>query len=236
MRQVPTAKYLIIGSGRMARHFCYYLSLLEIPYNQWSRAANNAEQLNHLVEKNQIILILINDNAIESFIQNHTGLANKKLIHFSGALETNLAIGMHPLMTFGAELYSLDIYQKIPFISTQANSAIQELLPGLNNPIFTIPQELKAYYHALCVMSGNFSVLLWQKLFSELEKKLKIPKETTHLYLQQIFNNLKNTPEQALTGPLVRNDQETIAKHLQVLAHDPFQKIYQTFIEVYQKL
>ncbi len=38
MRQVPN--YLIIGSGRIARHFSYYLQLLQLPYRQWSSEHN----------------------------------------------------------------------------------------------------------------------------------------------------------------------------------------------------
>ncbi len=38
MRQVP--QYLIISSGCMARHFSYYLQLLQLPYRQWSREHN----------------------------------------------------------------------------------------------------------------------------------------------------------------------------------------------------
>ncbi len=234
MGQVP--EYAIIGAGRMARHFCHYLHLLNIPYRQWSRKADPAHvKLEEVIDGCKSILILINDGAIESFINAHPFLKKKVLVHFSGSLNTSLANGAHPLMTFNDKLYSLDTYQKIPFVIEKTDTAINELLPGLANPSFVIPRELKAFYHAMCVLSGNFTAILWQKFFTELETTFNIPKEMAHPYLEQIVLNLQNNPQSALTGPLSRNDLVTINANLQALAKDPFQKVYQAFWDIYQR-
>jgi predicted short-subunit dehydrogenase-like oxidoreductase (DUF2520 family) len=232
MRQVP--RYTIIGSGRVARHFAHYFHLLDIPCRQWSRQTDPEEKnVSAVIEDADIILILISDPAIESFIQHHSLLQNKTCIHFSGCLVTPLAHGTHPLMTFSNELYDLETYRQMAFISEQGGPEFKLLFPHLNNPHFVIPPAMKAFYHSLCVLSGNFTCLLWQKLFTELEHRLKIPKEAAYPYLKQIAGNLSAYPDQALTGPLARGDKATIAAHLNVLADDPFKKIYQAFVEVY---
>lgn len=230
MGQVP--EYAIIGAGRMARHFCHYLHLLNIPYQQWSRKVDPAHtKLEAIIDRCNPIVILIHDGAIKSFISQHPFLQRKTLVHFSGSLRTELANSAHPLMTFSNELYSLNDYQKIPFVFEKGRLSINELLPGLSNPSFEIPVDLKPFYHAMCVMSGNFTALLWQKFFTELETVFKIPKEMAFPYLKQISLNLQKDSLSALTGPLVRKDQATIQANLQALANDPYQKVYQAFLE-----
>lgn len=233
MGQVP--EYAVIGDGRMARHFCHYLDLLNISYQQWSRKADPSEnQLPAIIDRCNPILILITDGAIEAFIQARPLLHNKSLIHFSGSLHTELACNTHPLMTFSHEFYPLSVYQKIPF-AIETKKVLSELLPGLPNPSFVIPPELKSYYHALCVISGNFAALLWQKFFNELENRFQVSKEIAFPYLEQICLNLQKDSLSALTGPLVRNDEVTIKANLQALEHDSFKEVYQAFVEVYQE-
>lgn len=234
MRQVP--HYLIIGSGCVAQHFSHYFNLLNLSFQQWSRKTDpQLKELPSLIKQCNRILILISDSAIESFIQNHSELQNKTLIHFSGCLTTTLAHSAHPLMTFNAEPYSLEIYQKIPFILEEEGPRFTELFPDMLNSHFYIPRQLKPLYHAYCVMSNNFTTLLWQHFFSELQHTFKLPKETAFLYLEQTLKNNLHNSDRALTGPLVRGDEKTIKANLQSLTNDPFQTIYQAFVDVYQQ-
>lgn len=229
MQQVP---YGIIGAGRMARHFTHYLTLLGIPFIQWSRG-QSADALHRLIQGSERVLILIKDGAIEEFILSQPLLSAKTLIHFSGRLAASYAFGAHPLMTFGDRLYSLAVYQSICFIIDDNCPPFSALLPGLNNQHYTIPPAKKALYHSCCVLSGNFTVLLWQKFFKILSRELAIPPEAGQLYMQQIFHNLQNNYHQALTGPLVRNDHTTIAANINALAGDPYQQVYQAFVTAY---
>lgn len=231
MRQVPP--YLLIGSGRVARHMQCYLDLLRLPFQSWSRQSNAIQELILFSENCSSILLLINDKAIAAFIEQFSFLKGRTLIHFSGSLSLPGVHSAHPLMSFAPGLYDLETYQKIPFILDQDSPDLSVLLPGLSNIFYRIPQKLRPYYHALCVLSGNFTALLWQKFFKELEGSLQIPREIAYPYLQQVVLNLTKDAKQALTGPLVRGDQATIAANLQALAQDDFKKIYQAFVDVY---
>ena len=230
---MSTPHYGIIGNGRMAKHFAHYLSLLNLPHQRWHRGQTN-ESLNNLVNACEPILLLINDDAIVPFIEQHAFLNQNLLVHFSGKLYTPLAYGAHPLSTFSDPLYSLNVYQKIPFICDQDSLSFETLLPGLPNPHFKIPVHLKSFYHALCVLSGNFTTLLWQKFFAELEGTFEIPKEQAYPYLEHIMKNLLTEPDNALTGPFIRQDSQTIANHLNSLENDPFQEVYQAFLNAFQ--
>ncbi len=68
MRQVPrNVSYLLIGNGRVARHFQHYFSLLQLPFVTWQGSESPSllrEQIRHASH----ILLLISDDAIDSFI------------------------------------------------------------------------------------------------------------------------------------------------------------------------
>ncbi|MCW5584207.1 MAG: DUF2520 domain-containing protein, partial [Gammaproteobacteria bacterium] len=153
MRQVP--HYLIIGNGRAARHVQYYFSQLQLSYSSWSRYQPYA-QLSCALDRATHVLLLISDNAIEHFIQEHLQNSQSIHIHFSGSLVTNNAYGAHPLMTFNESLYDLQHYQAIPFVLDHDAAPFEELLPGLPNQHVRLHKSLKPKYHALCVLSGNF--------------------------------------------------------------------------------
>lgn len=223
------SQYLIVGSGRTAKHFAEYCRLLQQDFQTWSRNRDDSDSLKHKASLSSHILLLISDSAIADFVQAHPFLKNKTLVHFSGALEIPDVVGAHPLMTFGSELYTLADYQKIPFVLTSKHS-LSDLLPGLPNSFYSISPKDKAYYHALCVMSGNFTTLLWQKMREGLAS-LDLPSEIANPYLEQTTKNILSTPHLALTGPLARKDLGTIEKNLQALHQhqDPFEKVYRAF-------
>jgi len=232
VRQVP--EYLIIGNGRVSRNFQHYFNLLALPFNVWHRKLSESD-LKQKTSTASHILVLTSDQAIESIVKT-VALPEKYWIHFSGALVTNLAFGAHPLMTFNESLYSYEEYSAIPFVLDHDAPAFDRLLPGLQNPHVRLQKDLKPKYHALCVAAGNFSCLLWQKLFSTFENDFNIPSSYAHPYLQKQTENLIQDYTKALTGPLVRHDQTTIKKNLSALTADPFQQIYESFLLCYQKM
>ena len=233
MGQVP--EYGIIGNGRVARHFMHYLGLLKIPTRQWHRPQPTS-LLQGMAQRCNPILLLISDLAILPFIQSHPFLLNKTIVHFSGCLVLADIFSAHPLMTFGPTLYEDEKYQHIPFILENEGPIFSTLLPGLPNPNYHIPRALKPYYHSLCVLSNNFSCLLWLKFYRELQNTLNLPKEVLYPFMMQSYKNLMADPDTALTGPLVRNDYASIASNINALKGDPYKDIYTAFVKAYTKM
>lgn len=237
MRQVPAViPYAIIGNGKMASHFCHYLTLLNIPYLHWHRQLSLPlsafmEQAEHC----ERILVLISDRAIEPLIQSYPHIHREKWVHFSGSLVTPYAKSAHPLYTFGPELYDLNTYRAIPFILEEGGAPIEKLLPFLPNPHYSIKPELKPLYHSMCVLANNFSSLLWEKLFSTFENQLNLPRQCAFPYLAQTRTNIQTLGKQALTGPLIRKDKQTISANLSALENDPYHEIYSAFVSAFQK-
>ena len=237
MGQVPKQgeiPYLIIGNGRLAKHIAHYFDLSGIPYLNWHRKSD--ESLSSLISQTKKILVLINDDEIENFIsQNNKDFEHKTWIHCSGLLSTPLAESAHPLMTFSNFLYDLDTYKSIPFITEKGRENFHDLFPELANINFPIKSELKPLYHAWCVMSGNFTTILWSRFFEMFEKQFGINKEYTFPYLSKISKNLMIN-ESPLTGPLARGDKKVIEKNLLALKDEPFAEIYRAFVNTHNKM
>jgi predicted short-subunit dehydrogenase-like oxidoreductase (DUF2520 family) len=234
--QVPAANevpYLIVGNGKLAKHIIHYFQLMEIPLRHWHR--HSSDLFNYAASNVSKILLLIPDDTIEEFIQQHKSDTSNDVtwIHCSGALSTPHTESAHPLMTFTHELYNKESYMNIPFITERDRKNFTELFPELPNKSYIISGELKTFYHAWCTLAGNFTSILWTEFFNRLENSLNIPKESAYPYLQRIFSNIMIQPN-PVTGPLSRGDNNTIKKHIASLTDDEFSKVYKAFVGVYK--
>lgn len=237
MRQVPeldTTSFGIVGDGRVARHFRHYFNLQGLSVRTWSRRVPGPSPPEALAECHTVLL-LIRDEAIVPFIESWPRLREKRLVHCSGSLVTPCAEAAHPLMTFGPALYDLAEYRTIPFVLDAGGTQFSELLPGLPNPSYVIRSADRPYYHALCVMAGNFSTMLWLKLFDELDRHFRIPAAAAHPYLARVAANVAADGHQALTGPLARGDLRAVAANLKSLEGDPYHAVYAAFARVYEQ-
>jgi len=231
--------YALLGGGRLARHMRHYLSQLNLPVSGWARdpkAALNTHgiddaraRLRATIEPASHVLLLVSDAAIPDVIRRYPFLQDKKLVHCAGALSFPGIAGAHPLMTFGQDLYELEQYRQVPFI-VESGHGFGELLPGLPNPHFEIAPAHKARYHALCVMAGNFSQILWQAVATRFGS-IGLPAEALDPYLRQVTENFIAAHGSALTGPLSRGDQVTIERNLAALAGDGLQPLYRAFLK-----
>lgn len=221
-------KFLVVGAGKLAKHLNHYLHLLELSPLSWDRS-QDPHLLKTKINEATHILLAISDSALQGFyIKNLAGL-DKTVVHFSGALTIEDVIAAHPLMSFGPELYSLETYQQMHFVLT-GTQTLESALPGLANKFSVLAADKKALYHALCVMGGNFPVILWQKMISEFQK-LGISPEAANIYLETVLRNTLKNPTTALTGPLARKDKNTVIKNIEALEGDRFQKVYFAFVD-----
>ncbi len=237
-------RYALLGSGRLARHLGHYFRAEGLETRAWARrpepAFNDVDvsacpdpdgRLEAAVEDCTHVLLLLSDDAIEPFVRRHAFLRGKILIHCSGALALDEVRGAHPLMTFADALYPPELYRRIPFVTDAGGPGFAELFPGLVNPGYALAREKKALYHAYCVASGNFTSLLWERVFREFEADLGLPKAALLPYMERIFANLA-AAEDVATGPLVRRDMTTIERNLAALDGNPLEDVYRAFLRL----
>ena len=132
------APYGIVGSGRLARHLGYYLAQQGQVVRHWSRRTPSSTTVEDALESCAVVLVLIRDDAIAPFLST-VDLSGKLLIHASGSLRTPLATSMHPLYTFGPELYQANVYPRIPFVCDDDGPEFEAVFPDLE---MKVPQQL----------------------------------------------------------------------------------------------
>jgi predicted short-subunit dehydrogenase-like oxidoreductase (DUF2520 family) len=112
-----------------------------------------------------------------------------------------------------------------------AKNASRRLAGHLGARTLEIPAGKKAAYHAAAVISSNFPVVL-ASVAGRLLHDIGIPDASAYQAVESLMTgalaNMRQTlPDDALTGPVVRADAETIDKHLRSLhGHESALKVY----------
>jgi hypothetical protein len=257
MGQVPQMNfhYLIVGNGRTSRNIQKYFLKLGLPFSTFSRALDPPGMWNERLKHSTHVLLLLKDDQVGAFYEMHPELHSKQCVHFSGAGVHPQIPSAHPLMTFTETALDMHFLEEMVFTIEAEGPPFQDLLPGVPNTHVKIRRAEKARYHAWCVMSGNFTTLLWEATAEEFRNGLGLNPAMLKPYLQaitanlaahlsinlemnatdsQIASQLASQLNSQLSGPFVRRDLETIQTHLAVLDGHPFHKVYDAFWSAYQ--
>ena len=101
----------------------------------------------------------------------------------------------------------------------------RRLAAALGAQVVEIPAGAKARYHAAAVMASNFPVVLTALAIAQLEAVGIDPDAARGMVTGLVTaaaDSLRSLPaRQALTGPVVRGDADTVARHLVALEDDP---------------
>lgn len=102
-----------------------------------------------------------------------------------------------------------------------AKSTARRLAGHLGARTLDIPPGKKAAYHAAAVISSNFPVVL-ASVAGHLLQDIGVPDATAYQAVESLMrgalaNMNQALPDDALTGPVMRGDAETVAKHLRAL-------------------
>jgi 2-dehydropantoate 2-reductase len=244
----PTKKgpILIVGNGRMAQHIVHACKLKGAPHIWWQDARRIDDSFLSFYQEATLqseplfAWILVSDQAIEAVAHKLQALVpTLSLMHASGALSIRQSTALHPLFTFHKELYDLDTYDQIPF--TLIGSRWKDEPPIDQwfaqyfslNPRLEVPVEGQALYHALCVLVSNFPQILWSMSTDVANRQLHLDSSAFEPIILQAAKNFLSAKDQAITGPLVRDDQETIATNLKALDGSSLHGIYEAFKKAY---
>lgn len=221
----------ILGAGRMATQFKKAMNDMGQPYSTWLRSEGYFS-LGGKIKNAKRIFLLIPDKMISQIVDENEGLFRGKiLIHFSATHRDPRILGFHPLGTFNKD-QQID-FSKVNFHGIHPESIFREAIPFLKNPYTQLSEEKMQTYHALCVMAGNFSAILWKAFFKEM-KKLGVSEAAAQSYFEMFAANVARNPETAVTGPLVRNDIPTLEKNMEALKDKKeLHEIYQSFVQIF---
>ena len=106
-----------------------------------------------------------------------------------------------------------------------ARATSRRLAGHLGSRTLEIPVGGKAVYHAAAVMSSNFPVVLAAvagRLLTDLGIPERSARHAVHSLMDAAVSNIAEAPPtDALTGPVVRGESDTVLRHLTALRGDP---------------
>ena len=194
-------------------------------------------ELKELVMVSDTLFITTPDAVIGSVwdcIKNNMSVQNKIVCHFSGALSSDVftdsqstgagVCSIHPMLAFSDKLTSYRIPANTFFAlegDETAVSALKSLFESLGNIVCRIDKSKKSLYHTAASVLSNELVAVLDMGYSFLEEcgfsRDEAVKATHNLVLGNVNSVLENGCVKALTGPVERNDLQTVKKHVNSL-------------------
>lgn len=161
-------------------------------------------------------------------------ISNKIVCHCSGSLSSVVfsgiettgayACSIHPMLAFSDRFTSYEQLNNA-FLSVEGDEyavrTIRDLFEAFGNTIYEIGKDKKALYHAAASVISNQVVAVldmgYEMLASCGFSKDDAIKATNKLVMGNVQNVISKGTVAALTGPIDRNDVETVRKHLMAI-------------------
>lgn len=194
------------------------------------------EKLEHIVEDCDIFFLTVPDGEIVKVWEEIKLLSIEKKIfcHCSGSFASTIFSEISQCKAFGYSIHPLfaihskcNSYKELSqaFFTIEGSQEylnfMKQMFLGFGNSVQIIAAQDKVKYHAAAVFTSNFVVAL-AECGQNLLCQCGFDKEQAIQALAPLMQNnvnhiIENGVTSSLTGPVERNDVETIRKHLQAL-------------------
>lgn len=197
-----------------------------------------------------LIIVAVPDHKLGSVLENIKCRPDSLVAHTAGSIGLELfpeylsGKGVfYPLQTF-SEGRKVD-FTDLPFLlessDEQSSALLEELVSSIGGKAYFVSTEKRIMLHLAAVFICNFTnhMMTDGKLVAE---KAGIPFEIFYPLLKETLSKAMDLgPEKSQTGPAIRNDWNTIEKHLELLSFSPeLKRIYRemtmSIINYYNKL
>lgn len=245
-------KITVIGSGNVGFHLAQRLHESGHRICQvFSRTPTKAAHLANLVKASgisnlkdisleaDVYLLAIKDDSLKTVTEeiSFLGKYNKLIAHTSGSVSSAVFENhfsrygiFYPLQTFSTTK-KVD-FEQLPFCiygnAPAAQDSLFQLAQSICPNVYAINDEQRSILHVTAVIVNNFSNYLYgiaHDICNDQDVSFDILKPLIHETVRKI--DVSN-PQDVQTGPAVRGDLDTIAKHIDFLKKYPdHQALYQ---------
>lgn len=195
------------------------------------------EDVLKLINGSDAIILTVSDSAISEVfdrIKDYSGIEGKILCHTSGSLSSRVfddspyqvyGYSIHPIYAISDKLNSYKHFSNA-FITIEGHERylddIISIFRHAGNGTSSISASDKSKYHASCVMASNLVCGIYGAAIESLEE-CGIDKHTAgDMLISLFYDNVKGIRDNGLvkqlTGPIDRNDIDTVVSHLSVLS------------------
>lgn len=184
------------------------------------------------------IILTVPDDAIETvaeeLAESDMEWQDKFVFHCSGLLTTEslrslemrgaLVASLHPIQSFPQKKPDLKAFEDIFFGLEGKQEALNlaiEITRQLGGKYFILEAHNKPLYHTACSMASNFLATLLDTAAELLSQAGLADSTASQVLMPLVQGTLQNVKKfdagTALTGPIARGDEKSIAKHLEAL-------------------
>lgn len=192
--------------------------------------------LDTIIEDSDLLFLTVPDGAIQTVWESikHLAIEGKIFCHCSGSLSSTVfsdidqlggfGYSIHPLFAISSKEHSYQQLGNTVFTlegTEEKKEFMEKFILSLGNPVQCFDTSMKARYHSAAVFVSNHVTALMH-LGCKLLMECGFTEEMANTALIPLFLGNANTvcsvgALQALTGPVERNDVETISRHLKCL-------------------
>lgn len=246
-------KVVIIGSGNVAQHMISsFVNNKKIDLVQVFSRQKAA--VSHLIDSNKITnnladlvdadlyILAISDDAISS-VASQLPFENRLVVHTAGSVsmhsldEKNRRGVFYPLQTFSKNR-PLDFSEITICLEVENDTdypILEKTAQVLSNKIEKISSQQRKSLHISAVFVNNFVNHLYQ-IGNEICLENKLSFDILKPLILETANKVMTlSPNEAQTGPAIRNDFQTIESHFNFLKNENHKTIYKTITQSIQQ-
>jgi predicted short-subunit dehydrogenase-like oxidoreductase (DUF2520 family) len=186
-----------------------------------------------------IIIVAVPDHMLAGVLQKIDCSSGTLVAHTAGSIGLDVFPEkikrkgiLYPLQTFSVERKV--VFRDLPFFLESSDESsmviLENLSRSLGGKIYFADTEHRRLLHLAAIFVCNFTnhMLTAGK---EVALRAGFPFEVLHPLIKETFSKaLETGPENSQTGPAVRNDRNTIEKHLELLSFSP--ELYRIYSEL----
>jgi len=248
----------IIGSGNVATHLAAALknaghNIVQVYSRDIQHAsllayhvkAEPIDDLGNINPETDLFLIAVKDDAIAG-IAGELVRHNRLIAHTSGATPIDALLKytpnagvFYPLQTF-SKTKEIN-FRTVPLCIEGANDEIttrlEDMARTVSNNVYRVDSEKRKVLHLAAVFACNFPNYLYYAAGQLLQQHNLDFNMLKPLILETAEKVQEHLPADVQTGPAIRNDEKTIAAHLQLLTANPdLQRVYEQLSQLIIKM
>jgi predicted short-subunit dehydrogenase-like oxidoreductase (DUF2520 family) len=232
----------IIGSGNVATHLAAAFKnaghrIVQVYSRDMQHAALLAyhvnavsiDDLRQIDDETDLFMIAVKDDAIVSVAQ-QLAKFKKLTVHTSGATDLAALLAiipeagvLYPLQTFSKEkgINFRSVPLCIEGIDEAVTSELEQLARTISNKVYRVNSGQRKTLHLAAVFACNFTNYLYDVALNLLAENNMDFELLRPLILETAEKVQHNLPADVQTGPAIRQDELTMANHLQMLKDEP---------------
>lgn len=227
----------IVGSGNVAAYFADIFhhsgfTISQIISRNEAVGSKMAEKLHSVYHRvydpaiqTELIILAVKDDAI-SEVADSLGNTGAIVCHCAGAVNIDLLnrfehrAVLYPLQSIKSRPQVSDVPVLIETNVSEDFSLLMDLTEKCGFSAYKADSEKRLQYHLSAVFANNFSNAMLA-VSERLSDKYGLDQKLLHPLIRQTYTNaLNESARNAQTGPALRNDVETMAKHLNLLQEE----------------